>query len=154
MIRWKMILDIGCGVNPRGDVNVDLPIGGDHKVHRTKANIYASAYFLPFRDKCFEVVSFNGLLHHLERPKTAWNEMVRVCKDVILGVEPNWNLWFPRDHTEFSHGYRIGSMYQITRPSTGFSVWVERKLHFSGPPRTELRIIALRNPLLTETRNC
>jgi ubiquinone/menaquinone biosynthesis C-methylase UbiE len=84
-----MILDIGCGVNPKGDVNVDLPIGGDHKAHRTKANIYASAYFLPFREKFFEVVCFNGLLHHLERPKTAWNEMVRVCKDVILGVDPN-----------------------------------------------------------------
>lgn len=136
----------------KGDVNIDLPIGGDHGVHKTKANIYASANNLPFRDKCFEVVYFHGLLHHLEQPKTAWNEMARVCKDVILGVEPNWNLWFPRDHTEFSHGYRIRSIYQITRGSE-FQVKVERILHFRGPPRTELRIIAIRNPPLAGTRN-
>lgn len=69
-----MRLDVGCGNAPTGDVNVDLPGSERHRegvkiiAKKIPNFVYASAYFLPFRDNCFdEVVSFH-LLEHLETP--------------------------------------------------------------------------------------
>jgi SAM-dependent methyltransferase len=89
-----MRLDVGCGNAPTGDVNVDIP--GSER-HRNGAKIfakkipnfvYASVYFLPFRDDCFdEVVSFH-LLEHLDVPLLALKEMVRVTKNIVSVVVP------------------------------------------------------------------
>ncbi len=101
-----MILDVGCGVHPVGDVNVDLPLllASDSGVKagvKTRANVFASAYNLPFRENSFEVVHFHGLLHHLNNPSRAWGEMARVAKDMIVGLEPSFlnpGAWFDSYH--------------------------------------------------------
>ncbi len=101
-----MILDVGCGVHPIGDVNVDLPLllasdSGVKPGARTGANVFASAYNLPFRNHSFEVVHFHGLLHHLSDPGRAWAEMARVAKDMIVGLEPSFlnpGAWFDPFH--------------------------------------------------------
>jgi hypothetical protein len=112
-----MILDVGCGINPRGDVNLDLRIGGDYAAFQTKADINASCLNLPFRSNLFSTVYFNGLLHHIQDPFKAWSELARVCDETIVGLEPNLSLRFPRDKTEAKHGYRKGELWRIVRSS-------------------------------------
>jgi SAM-dependent methyltransferase len=131
-----LILDIGCGVNPVGDVNVDLPFGGDYAKLKTKANVIESARNLPFRNGAFEVGFFNGLLHHLEDSDKAWKEILRVCSDVVIGNEPNFNLIFPRDKTEAYHTYRKGVLSGILGKGSDdrFDISVERVLR-THPPK-------------------
>ena len=103
-----MILDVGCGEHPHGDVNLDLGkriLASDSGPYG-KANIYASVYNLPFIDNSFEVVHFVGLLHHLDNPVKAWNEIVRVAKDIIVGEEPSkFNIRAYLDKYHVYHGF-------------------------------------------------
>ena len=97
-----MILDIGCGHLPRGDINVDFSIKKtghrslnqkiikDHDLD-TKAIpnfICASSEYLPFQDNIFEEVLSHHVLEHTNGHKT-FNEMVRVSKSKIFIVCPN-----------------------------------------------------------------
>jgi ubiquinone/menaquinone biosynthesis C-methylase UbiE len=116
-----MILDVGCGTKPRGDVNVDLPMGGNYGRSRTGADVIASVYHLPFRSDTFDEVIFYGLLHHLSEPKKGWNEMIRVSRKIVSGVEPGWPVWpesltgVPLDMTESNHAFSKKSIKEITR---------------------------------------
>lgn len=68
-----MILDIGIGENPRGDVNID--------VTRTKyCNLIASAEHLPLKNTCMDKVLCSQVLEHLSNPTLALREMNRVLK--------------------------------------------------------------------------
>ena len=68
-----MIVDIGCGENPRGDINLD--------VRKTRAtNLVASAEYLPFRDQVVTKILCSQVLEHLTHPSEALNEMNRVLK--------------------------------------------------------------------------
>ncbi len=114
----KMILDVGCGAHLWGDVGVDLgpKVLAVDSGYITKANVYASAEYLPFRDDSFEVVHFVGLLHHLHRPEKAWAEMVRVSRDLIVGEEPSkFNLWAYRDPYHVFKGFRKRELWKILR---------------------------------------
>jgi ubiquinone/menaquinone biosynthesis C-methylase UbiE len=51
--------------------------------------IVADAQRLPFRDGSFEVAFCGNLLHHLETPATAVQEMARVAARHVVLVEPN-----------------------------------------------------------------
>jgi SAM-dependent methyltransferase len=84
-----LILDVGCGVNPRGDVNVDFARGGDYGQYRTRADLIASAESLPFRDESFDRVHFHGLLHHLRNPELGWREILRVARDIVVSWVSN-----------------------------------------------------------------
>ncbi len=151
-----MILDVGCGDHPKGDVNVDLPRGGDYGFGSTRANVIASVHHLPFRDKSFEVVLFRGLLHHLKTVECTncgtrhddchgWQEMLRVCNDVVLGYEPNINFIYPRDRTEKHHLYaRRRTLGRILQTHSGFSLSVDR-VWLIKQKRTDWRIIGLRH---------
>jgi SAM-dependent methyltransferase len=138
-----LILDVGCGVNPRGDVNVDFVRGGDYGQYRTRADVIASAESLPFRDESFDCVHFHGLLHHLRNPESGWKEILRVTRDIVVGVEPNYNLIFPRDPTESYHTFRKRALTRIVKPSEKFDVKIERTL-WARPLRLEFRILAMR----------
>ncbi len=113
-----MILDVACGAFPYGDINLDLGpvcLASDSGPF-TKANIYASVYDLPFEDNSIEVIHFVGILHHLKEPKKAWDEMVRVCKDIIIGEEPSvFNYKAHLDKHHVVHGYTLGQLYRICR---------------------------------------
>ena len=132
-----------------GDVNVDLFFGGDYARLRTKANVIASALSLPFRNEAFEVGVFNGLLHHIEDADKAWKEILRVCSDIVIGNEPNFNLIFPRDRTEAYHTYTKRILSRILKKASDerFDIHIERVLR-THPLRTDFRIIALRRKLI------
>jgi len=88
------MLDVGCGCNAFGDVNVDLYV--DDTEHRSgwikgKINpkttpnfINATCYMLPFPDNSFEVVYSRNTIEHVKDPFRMLKEMVRVSKDKII----------------------------------------------------------------------
>ncbi len=47
------------------------------------------AYRLPFRDKEFDIVFEANLLHHLDEPHLAINEMKRCSNNYLIFIEPN-----------------------------------------------------------------
>lgn len=62
-----MILDVGCGCNPRGDVNINI----DRSVPKQKLMpnfILADAQYLPLRDKCFSLVYASHVIEHVQDP--------------------------------------------------------------------------------------
>lgn len=90
-----MKLDVGCGLAPQGDVNIDIYL---EPVQRAKGEIdprgvekfiLADANHLPFREVFDEVISDN-VLEHLEDPIKAINEMVRVSRKIIVRVPNKW----------------------------------------------------------------
>jgi ubiquinone/menaquinone biosynthesis C-methylase UbiE len=103
-VKSKRILDIGCG---DGTHTIELDLFGEPncmvagdvadkavKIARDKSigrNIYYiinSAYELPFQNKSFDVAILRAVLHHLDDPKKAIQEALRVS-DLIWVIEPN-----------------------------------------------------------------
>jgi SAM-dependent methyltransferase len=90
------VLDIGCG---NGTFQLHLSdlastVGIDYSAHMLRMNpchrkLRASAYALPFADGRFDVVFESCLLHHLEDPEVAVQEMRRVSKRYVVLNEPN-----------------------------------------------------------------
>jgi ubiquinone/menaquinone biosynthesis C-methylase UbiE len=75
MIALK-ILDVGCGNNPRGDVNLDLFF-----YVRCENFVLGEAHHLPFKNCVFENVYSKHCLEHLESPLQFFKEAKRVLKD-------------------------------------------------------------------------
>src|SRR5215510_1635331 len=103
-IRDKHVLDIGCG---DGTHTLELDLFGEPKwiiagdvadqaikvaYNKSKGrNIYYmlnSAYELPFPDKCFDIAILRAVLHHLDDPRRAIQETLRVA-GMIWVIEPN-----------------------------------------------------------------
>lgn len=87
-----MILDIGCGNNPRGDINVDI-----------KQTLYTDcichAEQLPFKDNSFEMVKAHYVIEHCLNPIQMVLEAIRVAKKKIKIVTddihfPGWLLYY------------------------------------------------------------
>ena len=115
----KLILDVGCGLYPHGDVNIDIPWSEPHRdgktlrPKKTRNFIFASSEYLPFRDNIFdEVVSYH-LLEHLEAPLITLSEMVRVTRDVVKVVVPSFS--FRGECGEHLYTWGEGSLHNILR---------------------------------------
>lgn len=86
-----MILDVGCGDIPKGDVNVDLFL---EPIHRDSSHIMeprnipnfvvADTHHLPFRNNTFETVYSSHLLEHCLHPLDVLKEFERVSKSTVL----------------------------------------------------------------------
>ncbi len=139
-----MILDVGCGEHPHGDVNLDLGkriLASDSGPYG-KANIYASVYNLPFIDDSFEVVHFVGLLHHLHNPNKAWNEIVRVARDIIVGEEPSrFNVKAYSDKYHVYHGFWKRQLRRICQNNIRD---VRVLYYFNNPSRINLHVTAIK----------
>ena len=89
-----MILDVGCGDKPHGDVNCDRFFKYGSRVisfnpKEIKNFVFCDSFSLPFREDCFEVVLAIHILEHLDNPIKAIQEMKRVsAKRVVIKV-PN-----------------------------------------------------------------
>lgn len=68
-----MIVDIGCGENPRGDINIDI-------VKTPFCNLIASAEQLPIRDFSADVVLCSQILEHLDQPNALLKETNRILR--------------------------------------------------------------------------
>jgi len=66
-----VIVDIGCGRRPQGDINIDL-------VRTRFCNLIASAEQLPIRNDSIEMIFCSHVLEHLDHPERALKEINRV----------------------------------------------------------------------------
>lgn len=95
-----MILDVGCGNHPRGNVNCDLFIGRTPHLHGKGLDnfinpkliqnfVRCDAHYLPFKDSAFTEVYSSHLLEHLDNPTKGLKEMVRVSGAEITFLIPH-----------------------------------------------------------------
>lgn len=104
----NLVLDVGCGDRPKGDVNLDLYRSSSVDLYergniKVASNfVQGSIYNLPFPDNAFDKVLCHHLLEHLHNPPLAIKELVRVSKHNIEVIVPNkWheliqNLFLPK----------------------------------------------------------
>jgi len=90
-----LVLDNGCGpgklslVIPEGNVIVGSDISFDmlrEAKKKIKYLVRAQAEKLPFKDKTFDVVYTDSVLHHLKNPEEGVKEIFRVLKDDGVAV--------------------------------------------------------------------
>jgi len=100
-----MILDVGCGSCPRGDVNIDaFPF--DRKQCHEEWNpkdvenfVLSHGCYLPFKDNVFDRVVSIGVLEHIHAPLRLLREMKRVCcGKIYLEVPSQFNLGDSETH--------------------------------------------------------
>ena len=89
-----MILDVGCGASPKGDVNVDLYFEYPHQNVKIHMDIRADAHYLPFKKRVFSKVIAFEVLEHLKNPHRAILEFKRVAKHEILLTVPIEPIFF------------------------------------------------------------
>ncbi len=84
------VLDVGCGIDPEGDVNIDIEDVKSEYGHQPKNFIVASSTHLPFKDKSFEMVKCHDLIEHLDDEDiiATLEEIRRVADRAIVKV-PN-----------------------------------------------------------------
>lgn len=82
------VLDVGCGSNPRGDVNID--VNTTYLDGETEPNVLADgSLHLPFKDNSFLLVRSHHFVEHLEKPYAFVRELARVSKRWVYVACPN-----------------------------------------------------------------
>ena len=94
----KKVLEVGAGNGYFSDqlrkvCNLTVIDTSKHqlKSNPTKNQFVGSVYKLPFKDNDYDIVFSSNLLHHLNEPLKAINEMKRVASSNIIFSEPNRN---------------------------------------------------------------
>jgi SAM-dependent methyltransferase len=84
------VLDIGCGIDPEGDVNVDIENVFTEYGRRPRNFIVATSSRLPFKDKAFRLVKCHDLIEHLDDEEiiATLEEIKRVSDRAVIKV-PN-----------------------------------------------------------------
>jgi len=72
-------LDVGCGVNPKGDVNCDIVV-----YSKLDNFIRCDGEFLPFRDACFNEVYSSHTIEHCNNPLRFLFELLRVSNRRVI----------------------------------------------------------------------
>ncbi|MGQ9624785.1 MAG: class I SAM-dependent methyltransferase [Candidatus Bathycorpusculaceae bacterium] len=86
-------LDVGCGAQPTGSVNVDLMVDDDDLRWDNNPKGYenfvkADINYLPFPDDCFDEVYCSHVLEHLVNPEKAIEELKRVSRKRVTVIVP------------------------------------------------------------------
>jgi len=132
------VLDIGCGEKAKRllvNEHVTEYVGLDHEdtLHnRSQADLIGTAYRIPESDESFDGIVCTAVLEHLEEPKAALVESLRVLKRgglAIYTVPLYWHLHEePRDFYRYTkHGLRYlfeSAGYEVVemKPASGF--WI------------------------------
>lgn len=110
----SLVLDVGCGLNPRGDVNLDLYLDSRHRMNGVDMNPEEIPNFVQgdaldmhmFTDRQFDTVKCFHLIEHFPAPQ-CWDllkELWRVTDNRLLIVCPH-RYWikFPRLKRSTNH---------------------------------------------------
>lgn len=95
-----MILDVGCGSDPKGHINLDLFTGLNPHLIKSRKNpfvdpkkipnfVKGTAYKLPFPKDFFSIVYCCHVIEHLENPIKAIKELRRVSKKYVIIKVPS-----------------------------------------------------------------
>lgn len=113
------ILDVGCGSNPKGDVNVDLFVEPIQRAEKQRINpkkiknfVFADAHYLPFRDDIFQVVYSSHLLEHCLHPFTVLKEYRRVSKAIVY-LEVPYGDRYPDDCPHHLYSWTMKSFQHL-----------------------------------------
>ena len=86
-------LDVGCGSQPRGDVNCDLFLGKSphtkYTIKKCGNFVLCHAEWLPFRDSSFPIVYASHLMEHLPHPFNFLKEARRVTSKIVYLKVPS-----------------------------------------------------------------
>ena len=154
------VLDIGCGEKSKrylvGD-KVTEYVGLDHEgsVHdRSNVDLVGTAYRIPQLDESYDGVVCTAVLEHLEEPKAALIESLRVLKrggHAIYTVPLFWHLHEePRDFYRYTkYGLRHlfeAAGYEVVEITAASGFWItfgsEWSYYLTGLGRGPLRYIA------------
>jgi len=88
-----MILDVGCGYKPRGDVNLDrlrkpYEAPGPQQL-QCPLNVQGIGEYLPFKDRSFDEVISDQVLEHSSIPEQFVQECIRVAKKRVTIICPH-----------------------------------------------------------------
>ena len=93
--NYSLVLDIGCGSSPKGDVNIDLYPNDRSQCafhwNPKKVNnfLLADGKNAPFKDKVFHKVHSSHVIEHIESPLTFLKECKRISKGVVVLYTPS-----------------------------------------------------------------
>jgi len=149
-------LDVGCGGGYLRESGVSQVTGIDIKSGQA-VTIVASAEFLPFRDRCFQLLFAGEVIEHLPEPSRAIKDWVRVLgiggKMIVstpngLLVSRSWNpdhirMFAPSDLKE---SFRRLGLRHIRSKGTFTGLFSGRKL-FRQIPFDGLKMALLRAPV-------
>ena len=79
-----MILDVGCGNNPQGDVNCDIV-----KQDTSTPFILCDSQHLPFRPETFTTVHSSHVIEHVNDPVLMMEELLRVSNKHVTVKTPH-----------------------------------------------------------------
>lgn len=103
------ILDVGCGDTVLTYSLNKKAVGIDVRAPK-KTNIKFFLYDgenIPFRDKSFDCLMCNFVLHHSKRPNKLLNEMCRVTKKRIIIFEDKYITLFDKIVVQLAHIYLL-----------------------------------------------
>ncbi len=106
-LQINSVLDVGCGegytlarlqsekigTKFEGIDNMDDAIALAHKVHPKLEVKKGDIYELPYKSNSFDLVICTEVLEHLDNPKKAYRELLRVSRKYVLLSVPN-EPWF------------------------------------------------------------
>ena len=99
-----MILDVGCGNKPRGDVNIDF-------VKQTVPNfVRADALNLPFRDNVFSHACSHHVIEHVENPLKMISELKRVTSSVEIFTPSAFDMDLTKEHIYAWNEYTLRNL--------------------------------------------
>jgi ubiquinone/menaquinone biosynthesis C-methylase UbiE len=116
--------------------------------HPAKLRVQADALRLPFGDRAFDVTFCGNLLHHLDDPEAAVEEMARVARRYVVLVEPNRNnpLMFAfglvKDAERGTLGMHRRRLEQLVR-AVGLEVVASTTMGTVVPNKTPLLVLPL-----------
>jgi SAM-dependent methyltransferase len=104
-VKFDRVLDVGCGYGVLlGMMNADERVGIDivNNITRNVDNVIMCDINkgLPFRDRCFDVVTCIEVLEHTHYPHYVLSEIKRVLSDdgyVVIGLPNACNIYCRRD---------------------------------------------------------
>jgi len=86
-------LDVGCGSQPRGDVNCDLFLGKSphtkYIIKKCENFVLCDAEWLPFKNSSFPIVHASHLMEHLPNPFNFLKETRRVSSKIVYLQVPS-----------------------------------------------------------------
>jgi len=103
----KIVIDVGAGARPYGNIQVDLLPEESDKHHRQTSvlpTVFADAHHLPFRKNIAHRMLYLHIIEHLDHPAGALRDGMRVKRGFgTVRIEiPNPRLW---EHERDEHIY-------------------------------------------------